>query len=106
MINKWFKGITHEAWEVKDIITEGTYMTVRLAYKTIVNAGDEIQFMESFGMPASVTQEMIANGKTIGGMQNAFNTDSEEFHLNFKAYAIQKDTLSADQAYDALFHTT
>ena len=106
MINKWFKGITHEDWEVKAIITEDTYMTVRLAYKETVKAGDTIQFMKSFGMPDSVTQEMIENGVEVGKMANAFNTKEEPFHLNFKAYAIQKDTLTAAEAYAALFPTT
>ena len=56
-------------------------------------------------MPASVTQEMIAAGQTIGGMKNAFNTAEEEFHLTFKAYAIQAAELATvDDAYRAMFN--
>jgi len=140
MIEKWFTGIEHEKWELCDILIDddGKYMTIRFAYKgdtdgnvytfkpkadnddDIVDS-DDIIFMKSFQMPASVTQEMISDGQkpNVGGMVNAFNTDAADFHLNFKAYAIQADTFKDEidettgevitpayqLAYNAMFDT-
>ena len=71
-------------------------LTIRLAYiggdnDGVLKAGEKVTFMTSFGMPASVTQEMIDAGKTVGGMQNAFNTNDADLKLNFKAYAVQTE---------------
>ena len=116
ILNKWFKGIEHAKWDVKTVIPseDGKYLTVRMAYKGDADgnvytvdasaAQVDIKFMDSFEMPNTVTQKMISDGVEVGKMQNAFNTTAEEFHMNFKAYAIQADTLSLDQAYDALFN--
>ncbi|MBQ0037957.1 MAG: SipW-dependent-type signal peptide-containing protein [Clostridiales bacterium] len=104
MIDKWITGINHADWELIETPfnadskgtpdANGTYLTFRFGYigaKGTDVAGKDIKFMDSFQMPASVTQEMIAAGKTVGHMQNNFNTDSEVFHMNFKAYAVQAD---------------
>lgn len=130
VINKWLTGVNHEDWELIEGApfkadedgtpnASGTYMTFRFGYigaKGTDVDGEDIKFMDSFQMPSSVTQEMIESGKEVGGMKNNFNTDKEEFHLNFKAYAIQADGFdqngidtktvdSADlkAAYDAAF---
>lgn len=107
ILNKWFNGINHTEWKIMTHIVDGDYLTIRLGYLTTVNAKDaavDIKFMDSFKMPAEVTDEMIAAGKTEGGMQNAFNTDAAKFKMNFKAYAIQTAELEdLAAAYDALF---
>lgn len=105
IVNKWFAGIEHTDWEVKNIksFDGGETLTVRLAYTGNFASSASVKFMDSFGMPASVTQTMMENGKTIGGQQHAFNETDSEFNLTFKAYAIQKAELTADGAYGALF---
>ncbi len=117
IVTKWFTGIDHTKWETCDIIMKNptsTYITLRFLYigqnaetKTVAKADTDTElgaFFTDFHMPASVTQEMIESGKTVGDMQNSFNTESENFHMNFNAYAIQADTLTAAQAYKALFN--
>ena len=121
IINKWFNGIDHPAWEicdifvgkaVDDVAADSNYLTIRFAYNTTVNAKNDasdidIKFMDSFQMPASVTQEMIENGKEIGGMKNNFNTGDANFKMNFKAYAIQADEITdVAAAYTAMFDLT
>lgn len=121
IINKWFTGIEHTDWEVCDIFVgkaeddvtvDGKYLTIRFAYNTTVNAKKsdtniDIKFMDSFQMPTSVTQEMIENGTTVGGMQNNFNTGEAKFKMNFKAYAIQADEIAdLAAAYKAMFDLT
>ena len=115
--NAWFNGIEHANWAIKDVVLNGDYATVRLAFqgdgdatpntvnaKEITDKSIDIRFMESFQMPATVTQEMIDAGVTEGKMAHTFNTAAENFHMNFKAYAIQADTLAdVDAAYEALF---
>lgn len=115
IVNKWFGGITHTDWEQiyfafgNDNEVDNKMLTVRLAYiggenDGILKAGDSVTFMTSFGMPASVTQEMIDNGKEIGHMKNAFNTDAVDLKINFKAYAVQAEGFdSASQAWNETF---
>lgn len=124
MIGKWITGIKHSDWELCDIIPseDGQYLTLRLAYQgdkvTTANSDNEnnymntvctkdatkrtdIPFMKTFGMPASVTQDTISDGTTVGGMQNQFQGP---LHLNFTAYAIQADGLpTLAEAYQAMF---
>lgn len=127
IMDKWFIGIEHPDWAIEgvfvgvdkeDATKPGKFLTLRLAYQgdsdntpNTVNAKEitedsiDIKFMDKFMMPASVTQKMISDGQTVGHMQNAFNTADEEFHLNFKAYAIQAATLdTVDDAYSAMFN--
>ncbi len=114
ILDKWVTGITYSDWKVIDTFqsdadgeknTDGTYLTIRLAYvdggtnPVVVSAGTDIQFMESVQMPASVTNDILENGLT----DNSFNTEKESFHLNFKAYAIQAADLAAADAADAMF---
>lgn len=102
IVNKWFGGITHTDWEVLSLKfgsaneVDSKMLTIRLAYiggdnDGVLKAGEKVTFMTSFGMPASVTQEMIDAGKTVGGMQNAFNTNDADLKLKFKAYAVQTE---------------
>ena len=111
IVNKWFGGIVHTDWkvEVADMgkINKDCF-TLRLAYiggekDGVVSAGEAVNFMEKFGMPGSVTQEMIDAGVTVGGQKSTFNTDKANFKLTFKAYAIQSAELTLDEAYTALF---
>lgn len=114
IVGKWITGIDHSKWTVREVITgealngkSDKYMTIRFAYNGTVEKSDkvtDIQFMQSFQMPKTVTQEMIEAGKKVGGMKNTFNTTDEEFNMVFKAYAIQKATITdIDAAYKALF---
>ena len=111
IVGKWFGGIEHTNWEIKLVdmgkLNEKCF-TMRLAYiggeNGVVSAGDKIEFMKTFGMPASVTQEMITAGQTVGGQANTFNTEDADFKLTFKAYAIQTAELeTVAAAYDAMF---
>ena len=113
IINKWFGGIVHENWKIvevypavakDDVKTAGNWLTVRLAYigagDPILSAEEEVTFMTSFQMPASVTQEMIENDYTA----NNFNTEKVPFYLNLHPYASQADTQEpVDDACAALF---
>lgn len=114
IVNKWFTGIVHPSWEIRDVIMgqklngkSDKYMTIRFAYLDTVEKSDkvtDIKFMDSFQIPASVTQEMFDAAKTVGHMQNSFNTDEVNFNLIFKAYAIQAAEIAdIDAAYAALF---
>ena len=116
IVNKWFSGIVHENWTIRDIIFgENTaqngksdkYMTIRFAYNQTTaktNEVTDIKFMDSFQIPASVTPEMFEAAKTIGNMKNSFNTEENTFNMIFKAYAIQKaEIANVDDAYKALF---
>ena len=107
ILNKWFSGIEHVNWEIKDVKVEGDYMTIRLAYigagDPILSGGDDVCFMTAVKMPETVTQQMIDAAKVDGGMQNVFNAGS--LHMNLTAYAIQADELATvADAYAALFN--
>lgn len=115
IVNKWFAGINHPSWEIRDVITgqklngkSDKYMTIRFAYHDTVKKSDkvtDIKFMDSFQIPASVTQEMFDAAKTVGHMQHSFNTEEVNFNLIFKAYAIQAAEIAdIDAAYTALFN--
>ena len=111
IVGKWFTGINASDWAVKfyDMGNVNTnLMTIRLAYiggDDILSANDSVTFMTAFGMPASVTQEMIDAGVTVGGQKSTFNTDLKDFQMNFTAYAIQAAEIAGiDAAYDALFN--
>ena len=112
IVNKWFGGITHTDWEIISYDmgeTNTNCFTMRLAYiggqnNGVVKAGESVTFMTSFGMPASVTQEMIEDGVTVGKMSSTFNTEKVDFKLNFVAYAIQAQGFnSAKDAFNATF---
>ena len=107
VVDAWFTGVNHEDWKIMTAIPGEDYLTIRLGYLTTVDAKSaqvDIKFMESFHMPAGVTDEMIAAGVTEGKLAHAFNTDAADFKMNFVAYAIQADTLAdLDAAHAAMF---
>ena len=112
IVAKWFTGIDPTKWAVKfyDMGTVNkNLLTIRFAYigeDDILTAGESVTFMEKFGMPVSVTQEMIDAGKTVGKQGSTFNTDSAAFKMTFTAYAIQAAEIDdIDAAYEALFPT-
>ena len=112
IVNKWFQGITHENWEVLSLKwgtenTDSKLLTIKLAYIKdggVLKAGNSVTFMNKFGMPGSVTQKMIDDGKTVGGMQNTFNTEKVPLKMNFTAYAVQAEGFnSPSDAWKATF---
>lgn len=128
MIDKWITGIEHEDWQLmvdpfkvdKDgnPADNGAYMTFRFGYigsEGTDIAEKDIKFMDSFQIPGTVTQEMFDEAQSIGQMKNKFNTDSQDFFMNFVAYAIQASSFDSDTAdttvdledlqaaYDAMF---
>ena len=111
IVGKWFSGIKASDWAVKfwDMgKVNANELTIRFAYiggDDILSAGESVTFMESFGMPASVTQEMIDAGVTVGGQNSTFNSINKTFHIGFTAYAIQAAEIdNVDAAYAALFN--
>lgn len=112
IVDKWFGGIVHEDWKTFGVDLgkiNDKCITIRLGYQKnggVVKANDEIKFMSSFGMPASVTAEMIAAGVEDGKMKHTFNSTEADFKMNFTAYAIQASEIEKlDAAYEALFPT-
>ena len=119
IVNKWFKDIDHTDWEVLSLKfgdaneVDSKMLTIRLAYiggenKGILKQNGKVTFMTGFEMPASVTQKMIDDGKTVGMMQNTFNTEKTALKLNFTAYAVQatSDFTSAADAWAKTFGAT
>ena len=117
IVNKWFSGIVHENWTIRDVIfgedtaqngKSDKYMTIRFAYNLTTKKTNEvtnIKFMDSFQIPASVTPEMFEAAKTIGNMKNSFNTEENTFNMIFKAYAIQAAEINGiDDAYAKMFN--
>lgn len=107
IMERWFQGIEHEKWEVmnlreiQDAVEAAAigrnpqHIKIVLGYKTVCEAGTSIQFMESFGMPGTVTQDMLTASN--------FNTGQETFNMTFKAYAIQSECFEdLNAAYDRL----
>ncbi len=114
IVNKWFGNITHTDWEVLSFKwgadnTDTNLLTVKLAYiggenKGVLKAGESVTFMKSFGMPSTVTSEMIDSGDEIGGMANDFNTIKKDFEIHFTAYAVQAEGFgSAAEAWNNTF---
>lgn len=118
ILNDWFVGIDHADWKIvkfgydcarDDIEGTGNWLTLRLAYiggaegseGPILSAGDKVQFMEKFVMPADVTEDMLDHNLT----KNMFY-DGGEFIIDFTAYAIQAQEFEVggvDAAYTAYF---
>lgn len=112
VINKWFGGIDHSKWKIMNVDEingalskiankeNPTHLVIVLGYQAgPVHGGDVIPFMSSFGIPGSVTQEMMdKDGKLY------YNSGIDKnLTMTFTAYAIQKegfDTL--DSAYEAI----
>lgn len=123
VVNRWFTGINHNDWEIMnlDVIqaaVEGTAtetnpkaISVVLGYKGgdnggIVSEGDVIKFMDSFGMPETVTSSMFDGEDAYyidGDSKSDFNTENASFKMTFTAYAIQAEGIDGlAAAYSAL----
>ena len=123
VVNRWFTGINHNDWEIMNLdeiqaAVEGTAtetnpkaISVVLGYKGgdnggIVSEGDEIKFMDSFGMPETVTSSMFdgEDAYYIDGVSKSnFNTEKASFKMTFTAYAIQAEGIDGlAAAYSAL----
>lgn len=114
IVNKWFHGITHEDWEILSFEPNTgagkDQLTIKLAYiggekGAILKANDTVTFMKSFGIPASVTQEMINAGHLDGGLtSDELPTDNKPLNMTFTAYAVQAEGFaSAAAAWNATF---
>lgn len=121
-VNRWFGGLDHSLWKimnVDDIKAEVTkvanggnaaHLKIVLGYQKdggVVKGGTNIEFMNSFGMPKTVTASMF-NGEDAyyvdGVSKPNFNTEASAFKMSFTAYAIQKaEIANLDAAYTALF---
>lgn len=110
VLGRWFKGINHEDWEVMNLdeiqalvngVSTGNNdntLKVIMGYKGnesvngVVQAGDVMKFMDSFTMPATVTEQMFDGDEAYyvkGVSKSNFNTDPVKFKMTFKAHAIQ-----------------
>lgn len=125
VLNRWFKGINHAEWKVMntdqiraDVMAakdkqNPANLVVVLGYQKdggVVKAGDEVKFMDKFGMPSTVTASMF-NGEDayyVGEGENRhsasnFNTASGDFKMTFTAYAIQASEINnLNDAYTEL----
>ena len=93
-VSEWFSGIDYTKWEVIDSASTEEDGTIVLGYigdgtseGAIQLAGTEIVFMTTFGMPATVTKEMI---ETQSHNANIYN-GGQPFDMSFKASAIQAE---------------
>lgn len=105
ILGRWIQGIDHEIWQTMNFAELqaliGTspapkHIQIILGHKEIMNASEEVRFMESFTMPETVTQAMID--------ESNFDTTQADWNITFKGYAIQAnpvDTLA--DAYAQLF---
>lgn len=122
VLNRWFVGVNHADWKVMNLdqIKAGVeaakngqnpaHLVVVLGYQRdggVVKAGDEVKFMDKFGMPSTVTASMFdgedAYRDDNGVSKSNFNTDKGAFKMTFTAYAIQASEIKGlDAAYTAL----
>lgn len=121
VLNRWFDGVNHAEWKVMnraelkaDVAAAAdaknpAHLVVVLGYQKgdgVVKAGDEVKFMDKFGMPSSVTASMFdgEDAYRVGDVSKSnFNTDNGAFKMTFTAYAIQASEInSLDAAYTAL----
>lgn len=112
VLDKWFTGIDHSKWKIMNVDEikaalsaiankqNPTHLVVVLGYQVgTVKGGDEIPFMTHFGVPGTVTQEMMKeNGKLF------YNSSIDKnLTMTFTAYAIQAQGLTdLDTAYKAI----
>ena len=125
VLDRWFGGVNHADWKVMNLTElkaavaaaengkNPTHLVVVLGYQKdggVVKAGDEVKFMDKFGMPSSVTASMfdgedayyVGEGENHHSASN-FNTASGAFKMTFTAYAIQADQIAnLNAAYVAL----
>lgn len=126
VLDRWFTGINHEDWKVMNLdqisavvadVANGknaTTLNVILGYQggakngVLTATDDPVTFMTAFGMPKTITQSMMTGDDAYyinGKSKSNFNTDSADFKMTFKAYAIQAAELDTlNDAYKALFN--
>ena len=121
VLDRWFGGVNHADWKVMNLTElkaavaaaengkNPTHLVVVLGYQKdggVVKAGDEVKFMDKFGMPSSVTASMFdgEDAYRVGDVSKSnFNTDKGAFKMTFTAYAIQASEIdNLDAAYTAL----
>lgn len=121
VLDRWFGGVNHADWKVMNLTElkaavaaaengkNPTHLVVVLGYQKdggVVKAGDEVKFMDKFGMPSSVTASMFdgEDAYRVGDVSKSnFNTDKGAFKMTFTAYAIQAGEIdNLDAAYTAL----
>ncbi len=122
VLDRWFSGVNHADWKVMNLdqIKAGveaakngqnpTHLVVVLGYQKnggVVKAGDEVKFMDKFGMPSTVTTSMF-NGEDAyyvgeGDARHSASNFNGTFKMTFTAYAIQASEINGlDAAYTAL----
>lgn len=121
VLDRWFVGVNHAEWKVMNLTElkagvaaakdskNPAHLVVVLGYQKdggVVKAGDEVKFMDKFGMPSTVTASMFDGEdayKVDGVSKSNFNTDTNAFKMTFTAYAIQASEINGlDVAYTAL----
>lgn len=117
ILGKWFGGINHSDWKVMNVDEIAAaigaaadkenppHLKVILGYigtdDDHLDPGASVQFMSSFGIPGSVTQEMMTGDLAYN---SNFNTESADFQMTFTASAIQAAEIDdIDAAYANLF---
>lgn len=125
VLDRWFVGVNHADWKVMNTEqietavrgaangTNPANLVVVLGYQRnggVVKAGEQVKFMEKFGMPSTVTASMFdgddayyfGTGDARHSASN-FNTKNGDFKMIFTAYAIQASEINGlDAAYTAL----
>lgn len=108
VLDRWFDEIDYSKWTImnKTAIQQAlnnsqagdtAELSVILGYSTTLSATDEVRFMSAYGMPAEITQDMLAAADFTAD-------DASTFNMSFTAYAIQKAEINTmDEAYSALF---
>lgn len=108
VLDRWFDHIDYSKWTImnKTAIQQAlnnsqagdtAELSVILGYSTTLSATDEVRFMSAYGMPAEITQDMLAAADFTAD-------DASTFNMSFTAYAIQKAEINTmDEAYSALF---
>lgn len=108
VIDRWLDEIDYSKWTImnKTAIQQAlnnsqagdtAELSVILGYSTTLSATDEVRFMSAYGMPAEITQDMLAAADFTAD-------DASTFNMSFTAYAIQKAEINTmEEAYSALF---
>lgn len=108
ILDRWFTGIDHNKWDIMNETellaelnkmatgTNANWLTIKIAYKDVQTAGDQVTLFTGMTIPASVTSEMIE----VSG----FNSSEMTWTMNFTAKAIQAEGIvDYNAAYAALY---
>ncbi len=94
VVDQWFGGIDYDKWEIIESSATEESGTIVLGYigdgtpeGAICYANDEIVFMETFGMPGTVTKEMLETDEYNSDIYN----EGKPFNMTFNVGAIQKE---------------